>query len=207
MEEKPVIFVIDDDQTMLRLIAAVLESEGLTVQTFPDAEAFLNAFTPESHGCLLLDEEMPGLSGLELQQELLTRVIRLPVIFLSATTDVPTAVAAMKHGALDLLQKPFEPKALITAVRRALTKDAQNSTDKKQHQDLAKLRERLTPREMEVMHLVVAGNSNKQITAALTLSPKTVEIHRGRVMHKMKAQSVAELVHKSIEFERLDQSK
>jgi two-component system response regulator FixJ len=203
MDEKPVIFVVDDDPTMLRLIVAALEQEGFTVQTFTDAESFLSHFRPGLHGCLLLDVEMPGLSGLELQQELLSRLINLPVIFLSATTDVPTAVTAMKHGAMDLLQKPFEIATLVSAVRRALQKDAENSNASRQFQDLVKLRDRLTPREMEVMHLVVAGNSNKQIASQLTLSPKTVEIHRGRVMRKMEAQSVAELVHKSVEFKKL----
>src|SRR5271168_4848427 len=120
MNEKPTIFVVDDDQNMLRLIATVLQSQGHVVQTYVNSAEFLEHFRPEQRGCLLLDVEMPGLSGLGLQQELATRLIDIPVVFLTATVDVPTAVNAMKHGALDVLQKPFEAPTLLAAVARAL---------------------------------------------------------------------------------------
>ncbi len=202
MDDKRIVFVVDDDQNMLRLIAAVLEREGLTAQTFSDAGEFLARYQPDQRGCLLLDVELPGLSGLDLQQELQKRSIDLPVVFLTATADVPTAVKAMKRGALDLVQKPFEIDSLIAAVRRALAHDAEISNAQSRYLQVLKRRNRLTPREFQVMELVVAGNSNKQVAARLECSPKTVEIHRGRVMRKMEAQSVADLVHQCIELSK-----
>jgi FixJ family two-component response regulator len=200
MEKSQIIFVVEDDQNMLRLIAAALTHEGLTVQTFSSAAEFLDNFDPQQRGCLLLDVELPGLSGLELQKDLLTRLIDLPVIFLTGTADVSTAVNAMKQGALDLLQKPFEIQTLISAVRRALEKDSLRHGASARLQLLRLRRQRLTPRELEVMDLVVEGNSNKQIAARLKLSSKTVEIHRSRVMRKMEAGSLAELVRQSIDL-------
>jgi len=207
MDETPLIFVVDDDQNMLRLIATVLRNEGHVVQTYANSSEFLKHFRPEQRGCLLLDVDMPGLSGLELQQELATRLIDLPIIFLTATVDVPTAVKAMKHGALDVLQKPFEVPTLLAAVGRALEQDAERSDQTKRYKVICLRRSRLTPRELEVMDLVVAGNSNKQIAAHLKLSSKTVEIHRGRVMKKMEAGSVADLVHQSVEFAKFSLAK
>jgi FixJ family two-component response regulator len=200
MDEKPSIFVVDDDQNMVRLITAVLEREGHRVQSYVNASDFLGDFKPGQRGCLILDVEMPGLNGLELQDELRTRLIDLPIIFLTATADVPTAVKAMKRGALDLLVKPFEVPTLVSAVQRALERDALRSEETVRFEEIARRRKLLTPRELEVMDLVVAGNSNKQVAAHLNLSAKTIEIHRGRVMRKMKAESVAQLVHLSVEF-------
>ena len=207
MTESPVIFVVDDDQNMLRLIVAVLEREGLTVRTYLNAREFLENFQATARGCVLLDVEMPGLSGLDLQQELQQRLIDLPIIFLTATVDVPTAVKVMKRGAMDLLQKPFETATLVSAVRCALTRDAERSILTQKYKVICHRRGRLTPREAEVMELVVAGNSNKQIAAHLHLSAKTVEIHRGRVMRKMEAESVADLVHQSVQFANFDKHK
>ena len=146
MEDKQIVFVVDDDQDMLRLIAAALGRDGLTVRTFSEAGEFLARYQPDQRGCLLLDVELPGLSGLELQQELQTRSIDLPIVFLTATADVPTAVKAMKRGALDLVQKPFEIQSLIAAVQRALAHDFEQSKAHSRYAQVLKRRSRLTPR-------------------------------------------------------------
>jgi two-component system response regulator FixJ len=191
---EPIVFVVDDDPKMLRIVAEVLGAESLQVQTFVRGEDFLSRYQIDQRGCLLLDIQMPGLSGPELQRELTTRNIELPVIFLTATADVPTTVDLMKRGAIDLLQKPFDVPALLASVRRAIEHDAAAFTLKLQREAIQHRLDRLTPREHEVMELVVNGRANKQIAYELKLSEKTVEIHRSRVMKKMEAESIADLV-------------
>jgi two-component system response regulator FixJ len=197
-EVGPVVFVVDDDPKMLRIVAEVLGAENLRVQTYSRGEDFLSEYDPNQRGCLLLDIQMPGLSGPELQRELTTRKIELPIIFLTATADVPTTVDLMKRGAIDLLQKPFEVQALLASVRRAIELDSAAFCLKLQREAIQHRLDRLTPREHEVMELVVNGRANKQIAFELKLSEKTVEIHRSRVMKKMEAESVAELVRQCL---------
>jgi two-component system, LuxR family, response regulator FixJ len=195
---KSFVFVVDDDVKILRLVADILEAEGWTIETFCRAGDFLNSYHPESCACLLLDIQMPGLSGPELQRELLDREIQIPIIFLTATADVPTTIEIMKRGALDLLQKPFDPEKLVAVVRNALAREAATAEDRTRMEVTRRRMAQLTPREREVMEMVVAGQANKQIARQLKLSERTVEIHRGRVMKKMEADSLANLVHQCV---------
>ncbi|HEY1922864.1 MAG TPA: response regulator [Tepidisphaeraceae bacterium] len=195
---KPCVFVVDDDPKILRLVADVLEAEGWTVETFGLAGEFLESYRPSPCACLLLDIQMPGLSGPELQRELLACEIRIPVIFLTATADVPTTIQVMKLGAVDLLQKPFDPEKLVAVVRAVLEREAASVGQRTQVDAVRKRLAQLTPREREVLNLVVAGMANKQIARELNLSERTVEIHRGRVMKKMEADSLANLVHQCL---------
>jgi two-component system, LuxR family, response regulator FixJ len=199
VERKPYVFVVDDDPKILRLVADVLEAEGWTIETYSLASAFLDRYRPESCACLLLDIQMPGLSGPQLQRELLARDIGIPIIFLTATADVPTTIEVMKRGAFDLLQKPFDPEKLVAVVRTALAREAASVEQRLQIDAVRKRLAQLTPREREVLDLVVAGKANKQIARELHLSERTVEIHRGRVMKKMEADSVANLVHQCVD--------
>jgi FixJ family two-component response regulator len=198
MAVEPIVFVVDDDPKMLRIVADVLGVEGLRVESYSRGADFLAAYKPDQRGCLLLDIQMPGLSGPQLQQELASRKIELPIVFLTATADVPTTVDLMKRGAVDLLQKPFEIPVLLDSVRHAIERDAAGFSEKLQREAIQLRLDRLTPREHEVMELVVTGRANKQIAYELKLSEKTVEIHRSRVMKKMEAESVAELVRQCL---------
>jgi two-component system response regulator FixJ len=198
LEPKPFVFVVDDDPKILRLVADILQAEGWNIETFSLASEFLDRYRLESCACLLLDIQMPGLSGPELQRELLAREIGIPIIFLTATADVPTTIEIMKRGALDLLQKPFDPEVLVAVVRNVLAREAATAQQRTQTQAIRRRLAQLTPREREVLDLVVAGKANKQIARELELSERTVEIHRGRVMKKMEADSLANLVHQCV---------
>ena len=198
MESQPVVCLVDDDPKILRLVSAILGECGLTVRTYDTAQGFLDDFRPGTRGCLLLDIQLPGLSGTELQGGLEARGIDVPVVFLTATADVPTTVTIMKRGALDVLQKPFDADALVAAVTNALARDAADAGERARRAEVLDRAARLTPREREVMNLVVRGMANKLIARELGLSDRTVEIHRGRVMEKMEADSVAELVRLSM---------
>jgi FixJ family two-component response regulator len=188
------VFVIDDDSSMRAAIKRLAGAVGLTVQTFSSGEEFLGSEIPDVAGCIVTDVRMPGLSGLELQREVLARGISFPMIFITAHGDIPMSVQAMKAGAVEFLTKPFRDQDLLDAINQALVRD---TTAHSQRAELAELRqhyESLTPRETEVMALVVAGLLNKQIAFELGTSEKTIKVHRGQVMHKMKATSLAELV-------------
>jgi FixJ family two-component response regulator len=201
---EPMVFVVDDDASVRRSLERLLRSEGLHVLTFAEPQAFLHYHLPEAPCCLLLDVEMPGLNGLELQQALLQRKIPLPVIFLTGHGNVPHAVQAMKAGAKDFLTKPFDPMHLLDVVRHALASDAQAY---RQRQEATALRQRaaaLSAREREVMQLVVSGLLNKQVGSRLGVTEKTVKVHRGQVMRKMQAGSLAELVHMSAKLSVVD---
>ena len=189
------VFLVDDDPSVLKSISRLLRSAGLEPLTFESPAEFLGKLDPEAAGCAILDLTMPGLDGLMLQKELASRGIALPVVFLTGHGDIPKSVLAMKGGAADFLTKPVEGKALLGAVRRALEADR---AARRQRDDLAQTRGRLgtlTSREHEVLEGVIAGRLNKQIAGHLGISEKTVKVHRSRVMEKMGAQSVAELVH------------
>lgn len=194
MQTEANVFVVDDDEAMRSSLKWLIESVGMQVHTYPSAQAFLDAYYPGRAGCLLLDVRMPGMSGLELQTYLVRREIRLPVIIITGHGDVSMAVRAMKAGAVDFIEKPFDGEALLGSIRDALQYDEKQRVLRAQRADIAARLAELTPREHEVMNMVTDGKSNKEIAAALGVSAKTVEVHRARVMDKMRADSLAELV-------------
>jgi two-component system response regulator FixJ len=186
------VVIIDDDEAVLDSLRVLLEAEGFDVQTFERASTFLQRFEGKLPRCLVTDVRMPGMDGLELLQALSARGPLPPVIVITGHGEVPMAVQAMKLGARDFLEKPFDPHALLASVRDALTTPARlaATTDPDIHRRL----ELLTPREREVLEQLVIGRSNKGIARELAISPRTVEIHRARVMEKMRAQSLSQLV-------------
>jgi FixJ family two-component response regulator len=189
-----IVFVVDDDSSIREAIKSLVSLVGLRVETFGSAQEFLRNERPDLPGCVVLDVELPGLSGLDLQRELAAHGINLPIIFITGYGDIPMSVRAMKAGATEFLTKPFRDQDLLDAIQQALERDRAV----RQHSwEIADLRERfdaLTSREREVMTLVVAGLLNKQIGFDLGISEITVKIHRGRAMKKMGAQSLADLV-------------
>ena len=194
MTSDPTIFVVDDDAAVRDSLEALLESAGLTVEVYASGQQFLQEFTAPPSGCLLLDVRMPDISGLELLQELATRGKRLPVIIITAYGDVPLAVNAMKAGAVDFIEKPFADEVILDSIRRALEHGAKVQQTELSADDLAARTALLTPREREVLERLVLGRLNKEIAYDLGISPRTVEIHRARVMEKMQARNLAQLV-------------
>jgi FixJ family two-component response regulator len=190
----PVVFVVDDDPAMRDSLRWLIESTGLEVETFADAQTFLARIRPDVPGCLVLDIRMPGMSGLDLQAELTRRGVGLPTIMVTGHAEVPMAVRAVKAGAIDFIEKPFSDQLLLDRVRQGIEMDRQEREGRARRMEVLRRMSLLTQREREVLHLVVAGRANKEIAAALELSPKTVEVHRSHVMDKMQASSVAELV-------------
>jgi len=188
------VYVVDDEPAVRKALWRLLRSAGIEVSTFGSAEEFLGALDGEPAGCAILDVAMPGLDGLALQAALASRGIDLPVLFLTGRGDIPMSVRAMKAGASDFLTKPVDGKALVAAVRRALERGRSVGRTRQEDSEIRRRLASLTPRQREVLEGVVAGKLNKQIAADLGLSEKTVKIHRGRVMSKMAASSVPELV-------------
>jgi RNA polymerase sigma factor (sigma-70 family) len=189
-----VVLVVDDDASVREAIGSLIRSVGLRVETFETAQELLQSKPLNVPGCVVLDVRLPGLSGLELQRELTARDITLPIIFITGHGDIPMSVRAMKAGALDFLTKPFSDQELLELIQQALGRDR---AKREQRADTARLRrcfDSLTPREREVMNLVVTGLLNKQIAGELGISEVTVKLHRGQVMKKMDAKSLAELV-------------
>lgn len=191
---QPAIYIVDDDDGMRRALSVLMSTVGYQVIAFDQPEEFLQKFDPNQPGCLVLDVRMPQMSGLEVQQELNRRGAMLPVIMVTGHGDIPMAVQAMKDGAFDFLQKPFRDQDLLDRINSALKQDAENRQMVQRHADMRQRAESLTPREREVMALVVDGRANKVIAIDLGLSERTVEIHRANVMEKMGARSVAHLV-------------
>ena len=197
----PTVFVVDDDEGVRNSLRFLLKSVGLATRALGSAGEFLETYKPNQPGCLVLDVRMPGMSGLELQQQLNLRGAVIPVIFITGHGDIPMAVEAMQQGAFDFLQKPFRDQDLIDRIQRALERDSRSRTALDQH---ARIRERLdslTPREREVLALMTRGKPNKIMAADLGVSQRTVEIHRARVMEKSGAASLAQLVRMVMDLE------
>jgi two-component system response regulator FixJ len=200
MNRQPIVFVVDDDDAVRNSLRLLLKSASLSTTAFASAQEFLAGWTADQHGCLVLDVRMPGMSGLELQEELNRRGAIIPVIFISGHADVPMAVEAIQHGAFDFLQKPFSDQDLIDRIQRALAADADNRRALQQLDELRTRYASLTPREQEVLVLVTDGRANKVMAGDLGVSQRTIEIHRARVMEKMGARSVAQLVRMTLDL-------
>ena len=190
----PTVYVVDDDASTRELLAWLMNSNGIAVTTFANAQHFLKSYHPGAPGCLIVDLYMPGMSGLELQHYLIEHNILIPVIFLSARADIAKAVTAVKHGAIDFIEKPFDYKKIVALAQDCLFRDrhlrgARGNFDAKQ----ARLA-LLTQREREVMQLVISGKINRVIAEELSIGVKTVEAHRAKIMEKLEVDSVAELV-------------
>lgn len=189
------VFVVDDDEGLRNAIEFLLDTAGLTAKTFASGKAFLEYYRPEMRGCLLLDIRMPDISGLDFQESIRERDIKLPVILISAYGTIPLAVRAMRDGAFDFIEKPFDDEFLLKRLREAISLDTDQRADDQKVKDAREQLITLTAREKQVMAHVVAGKLNKQIAAELVISSKTVENHRARVMEKMGVRGLAELVH------------
>ncbi|HKZ74185.1 MAG TPA: response regulator transcription factor [Steroidobacteraceae bacterium] len=198
-ERVPTVFVVDDDEAVRGALRLLLKSVGLTAAAFASAQEFLASYSPGQPGCLVLDVRMPGMSGLELQHQLNLRGAILPVIFITGHGDVPMAVEAMQHGAFDFVQKPFRDQELLERVQRALEKDRLAREQLRQTESIRARLDALTPREREVLLLMVQGKANKVMAADLGVSQRTVEIHRARVMDKMQARALAQLVRMAMD--------
>jgi FixJ family two-component response regulator len=192
------VYVVDDDEAMRDSLVWLLESQGFPVDVYPSAESFLEAYREAMRGCLVLDVRMPGMSGLELYERLGARGSTLPVVFVTGHGDVPMAVSALKKGAVDFIEKPFSDREMLRLVEQCLDMDRVQGEARRREIEVARRIAALTERERAVMKLVVAGKANREIAEALDISVKTVEVHRGRVMEKMAAGSVAELVQAAL---------
>jgi two-component system response regulator DctR len=192
-ESDPRVYIVDDDEAIRDSLAWLMHTRGLAARAYASAEAFLEACGQGARGCLVLDIRMPGMSGLELYEKLLERGCTLPVIFLTGHADVPMAVAAIKRGAFDFVEKPFNDNALVDVVIRGMEQDARAGARRAQQATVASRLAQLTPREREVMELILAGKLNKLIADQLHISMRTVEVHRSRVLEKMGVRSAVEL--------------
>ncbi len=193
-ETAPTVFLIDDDQAVRDAVGLLLRATGLRVESFASAADFLKSDGVRRPGCLLLDVRMPGISGLDLQKQLQEQGHRVPIIFMTGHGDVPMATRAMKAGAFDFIEKPFQGQTLLERVREALKRDARERRRQAQRSEAAARLARLSPREREVLERVAVGQYNKGIAAQLGLSLSTVEIHRKRVMEKLRADSLSDLI-------------
>jgi FixJ family two-component response regulator len=196
-DAQPIVFVVEDDPSMRAALKSLFQSVDLRVEAFGSASEFLQCDLPDVASCLVLDIRLPGLSGLDFQNELTQAQIRIPIIFVTGHGDIPMTVRAMKAGAVDFLSKPFRDQDMLDAVATAIERDRKTRRETKILADMQSRFETLTPREREVMILVSAGFMNKQIAAEIGLAEITVKIHRGRIMKKMGARSLAELVRMS----------
>ena len=192
------VFVVDDDSSTRELLAWLMKRHGFRVEVFPDARAFLKRYNAEMAGCLVVDLNMPGMSGLDLQQYLKEHGVLLPVIFLSGRADVPKAVKAVKEGAIDFIEKPFDYRRVVELVEEGIRRDADTRAGTERRRLHAERLAQLTQREREVMELVVAGRMNREIAEKLDISIKTVEAHRAKIMEKLEVNSVAELVQATL---------
>jgi RNA polymerase sigma factor (sigma-70 family) len=191
---EPCVFVVDDDEAVRDGLCELFAAEGLAVRAFASAEEFLAAGVSDQPGCVVLDIQMPGMTGIELQSELVRRGATVPIIVITGQGDVPKAVATLKAGALDFIEKPFEPAALLQAVGQALDREGRARRVAEEQRDAETRLATLSPRERQVLDLVVAGHSNKAIGAKLGISVRTVENHRAKLMDKMECANVSSLI-------------
>jgi len=196
-DREAIVLVVDDDVSVREALAGLIRSAGMTVETFATAQEFLAHPRPDAPGCLVLDIALPGLSGLDLQKRMAEIHLEIPIVFITGHGDVPTSVQAMKAGALEFLTKPFSDRDLLNAIHQAIQRDRAARREGAKLRELRDRYQSLTPREREVMERVVAGLLNKQIAAELGTSVMTIKAHRGQVMHKMRADSLADLVRMS----------
>jgi two-component system response regulator FixJ len=201
-DQAPCVFVVDDEKDVRDAISLLVSSVDLDVAAFESARAFLDACDPQRPGCLILDVRLPGMNGLEAQRIIRERGITLPVIFISGHGDIPIAVRAVREGALDFLEKPFRDEALLACVQRAVDLDMENRAEERARRAIEQNLETLTPREVEVLERLIDGKVNKIIARELDVSTRTVEIHRARVLHKMGADNVSQLVRMALSTER-----
>ena len=200
-KNKQTVFIVDDDEPVRGALRLLMKSVGHDAKTFASGDEFLDACRPGLSGCLILDIRMPGMSGLELQQKLYQQGVNIPIIFITGHGDVPMAVQAMKHGALEFLQKPFREQELIDRVNEALVKDEGANVSALQRTEIEPRAAKLTAREREIMDMIVQGKANKVIAIDLGVSQRTVETHRTRIMKKMQARSLAELVQMAMRLQ------
>jgi len=192
------VFVVDDDSSTRELLVWLMKRHGMRTEVFPDARSFLNRYKADMPGCLVVDLNMPGMSGLDLQQYLKEHGVHIPVLFLSGRADVPKAVKAVRDGAIDFIEKPFDYKRVVALVEDCLRRDAEVRAAHAQKRAICERLAQLTQREREVLDLVVAGRMNREIAEKLEISIKTVEAHRAKLMEKLEVDSLAELVQAAI---------
>jgi two-component system response regulator FixJ len=205
MSSEPTVFVVDDDPALRTSLKRLLQSEAWAVETFADAEGFLNGYDSDMPGVLLLDIKMPGMDGMQLQKHLKQNSVTIPIIMITGHGTVSMSVRAMKDGAVDFVEKPFRAQVLLDRIAQAMDLDKQNRRDASEQQRIEALFERLTPRESEVMKLVVAGNTSKQIADKLEISDKTVALHRAHFMGKLDVSRVADVVRMAMVLWGTDQ--
>jgi FixJ family two-component response regulator len=193
-EAEPIVFVVDDDPSVRTSTERLVRSAGFKVKTFGSAREFLETFRPDGPACLVLDVRLPGQSGLDLQRELTGSGVQIPIIFMTGHGDIPMSVRAMKSGAVEFLTKPYRKNDLLEAIRASIERDRASRKERLETGALRQRFEQLTPREREVMALVVSGLLNKQIAGELATSERTIKFHRAHIMQKMEAESLAELV-------------
>jgi len=203
MDTEATVFVVDDDESIRHSLRYLLESVKLRVATFDSAESFLNQVDTDQAGCLVLDVRMPGMSGLQLQQRLLARASTLPIIILTGHGDVPMAVRAMAAGSFDFIQKPFNGPQLLERIQAAIAHSRQRLADKANLNTILQCYQSLTPREKQIMDMIVAGKANKVMALDMGVTVRTIEVHRHRVMEKMQARSVADLIHAAMQLQAM----
>ncbi|MET0105503.1 MAG: response regulator transcription factor [Sedimenticola sp.] len=204
MSSEMTVFIVDDDQEVRDALQLLMESVGLNVETFGSAQEYLDQFDPGRPGCLVLDIRMPGMSGLDLQARLAAENIHPPIVIITGHGDVPMAVRAVQAGAVDFVQKPFNDQQLLDSVHRAIEQDAVQRGEVSKLLEIRDRLDKLTPREREVMELVIAGKRNKVIAADLSISQSTVEAHRAKVMEKMEADTLSSLMRMMLTLEAHD---
>lgn len=195
MRAEVVVNIVDDDEAVRHALGMLMQSVKLATQSFGSAREFLDGFDPTRPGCVVLDIRMPEMSGLDLQRELAHRGLRIPIIFITGHGDVPMAVRALREGAMDFIEKPFHDQELLDSISRAVSRSVDMLREQRARASFLTHSNALSLRERQVMELLVAGKCSKEIALQLSISPKTVDVHRGHIMDKMRAKSLVELVH------------